>query len=177
MRKKVKSEPIDGFVYEVHQLPASEAEEIGAELVAMAAPMLGSLFGEGTGSLSVKSLGDFDLKTLGIKAAVDVFAEKLSSKRLREIRATMAGSTAIYGDGYGDAGAPLAKNYDDHFAGELDAMLEWFAFALEVNFGGFFGGLWERMEKRFPVLQVLQEAMSDLQNTSVGESGNSSSNE
>src|ERR1700753_1784819 len=32
----------------------------------------------------------------------------------------------------------LAKVFDDHFAGRYDVLMQWFAFALEVNFSSFF---------------------------------------
>jgi hypothetical protein len=176
-RDKVKSEPIDGFVYEVIQLPATKGEEIGAELLAMGIPLLGALAGESKVEPDNKSFGDLDLRSLGLKAATDVFADKLTAPRLREIRKIMAENTDIYGDGFGDAGAPLKIHYDDHFAGRYDAMLEWFLFALEVNFKGFFVGLWGRVTRKYPVLQALPAVLSDLRNTSTGESGASSSPE
>lgn len=174
-RDKIKSAPIDGFIYEVHQLPATKGEEIGAELVSMVAPMIGALAGEGKGSIKIESVGDLDLRALGLKAAADVFASQLSSPRLREIRKLMAEHTEIYGEGFGDAGAPLERNYDEHFAGRYDAMLEWFMFALEVNFSGFFAGLWGRVKTKYPVLQALPAVLSAPPNTSTGESGESSS--
>jgi hypothetical protein len=174
-RDKVKSDEIDGFVYEVHQLPATKGEEIGAELVAMVLPMLGALAGEGNGKVNVGSVGDLDLRALGLKATAEVFADKLTAPRLREIRAIMAAHTDIYGEGFGDAGAPLRLQYDEHFAGRYDAMLEWFAFALEVNFRGFFVGLWARVIKRYPVLQALPAVLSGPRSTSNGGSGESSS--
>ena len=176
-RDKVKSEPIDGFEYEVLQLPATKGEEIGAELVAMVLPMLGALAGEGSGKVDVQNIGELDIRALGLKAAADVFADKLTAPRLREIRKVMAAHTDIYGEGFGDAGAPLSKHYDDHFAGRFDAMLEWFLFALEVNFKGFFGGLWERIGRKYPLLRALPAVLSGPPNTSAGESGTSSSPE
>jgi hypothetical protein len=85
----------------------------------------------------------------------------------------MSQNTEIYGEGFGDAGAPLSRNIDDHFAGRYDAMLEWFMFALEVNFSGFFGGLWKRMKTRYPNLQNLAEVLSNLPSMSTGGSGDS----
>ncbi len=172
-REKIKSEPIDGFVYEVHQLPATKGEEIGAELVAMVVPMLGALAGEGKG-VKIDGVGDLDLEALGLKAAAEVFATSITSPKLRNIRQLMAAHTEIYGEGFGDAGAPLSRNYDDHFAGRYDAMIEWFLFALEVNFRDFFGGLWGRLSARYPLLQALPVALSSLPSTSTGESGASS---
>jgi hypothetical protein len=174
-RDKIKSEPIDGFVYEVHQLPATKGEEIGAELMAMMLPMIGALAGEGNSSVEVKSVGDLDLRALGLKAAAEVIAASLAGKQLRVIRALMAEHTEIFGEGFGDAGAPMSRNFDDHFAGRYDAMIEWFLFALEVNFGGFFGGLWRRTAAKYPILQALPAVLSDPPNTSTGESGESSS--
>jgi hypothetical protein len=173
-RDKVKSEPIDGFVYEVTQLPATKGEEIGTDLVAMVVPMIGALAGDGNSKVSVESVGDLDIRALGLRAGADVFSVQLTSPKLKEIRKTMAAHTDIYGEGFGDAGAPLSRNYDDHFAGRYDAMAEWFIFALEVNFSGFFVGLWGRMANRYPLLQALPGVLSALQNTSTGESGDSS---
>lgn len=178
MREKIKSEPIDGFVYEVHQLPATKGEELGAQLVAMLAPMIGALAGEGSSKIEIeakKSIGDFDLRSLGIKAASDVFAKEIASPRLTNMRKLMAEHTEIYGEGFGDAGAPLSRNYDEHFAGRYDAMLEWFMFALEVNFKGFFVGLWERTANRHPLLRSLPSVLSGPPSTLTGESGKSSS--
>lgn len=184
-RDKIKSEPIDGFVYEVHQLPATKGEELGAELIAMIVPMLGALAGEGKGEAKVGSVGDLDLGSLGLRAAAEAFATAVTSPKLRNIRKLMAEHTEIYGPGFGNAGldagpgdgdgGPLSKNYDDHFAGRYDAMIEWFLVALEVNFKDFFGGLWGRLGSKYPLLRALPAALSNLPATSTGESGESSS--
>ena len=189
-RDKIKSEPIDGFVYEVHQLPATKGEDIGRELVAMGIPVIGAFAGEGKSPPTItEDAGEIDLnlQSFGLKAASDVFSELLSSPRLKAIRILMAQHTDIYGPGFGNVGedaeagdgdgGPLSKNYDDHFAGRYDAMLEWFMFALEVNFKGFFVGLWGRMAKRYPVLRALPAVLSNLHRTSTGGSGDSSSPE
>ena len=177
MRDKVKSESIDGFVYEVNQLPATKGTGIGAELVAMAAPLAGALAGEGKSGIKIESVGDIDVRAFGLKAAADVFADKITAPRLHEIMNVMAESTDIYGEGFGDAGAPMKIHFDEHFAGRYDAMLEWFLFALGANFAGFFVGFWERMVQRYPVLRALRAALSTHQDTSTGESGKSSSPE
>lgn len=174
-RDKIKSEPIDGFVYEVHQLPATKGEAIGAELVALIAPMIGALVGEGKAEAKIENVGELDLRALGLHAASDVFAKFISSPKLIEIRKLMAKHTEIWGEGFGDAGAPLERNYDDHFAGRYDAMIAWFLFALEVNFSGFFVGLWGRLADKYPLLRALPAVLSGPPTTSTGESGGLSS--
>jgi hypothetical protein len=52
----------------------------------------------------------------------------------------LADATEITGPGFGDAGAPLKRHFDEHFAGSYLAMYKWLAFALKANFADFFEG-------------------------------------
>jgi hypothetical protein len=54
---------------------------------------------------------------------------------------TLAKTTDIYGPGFGDAGAPMWRNFDEHFAGKYLALSKWFMFALKANFQDFIEGV------------------------------------
>jgi hypothetical protein len=85
-------------------------------------------------------VADLDLASVDIDSAAKALAASLSLDEFDAIVASMSASTEIWGPNFGDAGAPMPRHFDDHFAGRYVAMLKWLAFALKVNFADFFDG-------------------------------------
>jgi hypothetical protein len=114
--------------------------EFARALVPALATIIGELSGKkGLGSTDFQSLLDTDLDGDSLRAALDVVLENLSDTRVDEIMELMSQHTDIFGPGFGDQGAPLDKNFDDHFAGRYKAMYRWLVFAVRANFSDFFG--------------------------------------
>jgi len=136
MRKKIKSEPIDGFTYEVTQLGAVEGRRMLVRISKIVLPTLGALIKDADfGRLSDLNIADID-----IDSAAKALVEAVDADSVDKIIESMSGITEIWGPGFGAAGAPMAHHFDDHFAGRYAAMLRWLAFALKVNFSDFFDG-------------------------------------
>lgn len=135
MRKKVKSEAIDGFTYEVTQLGATDGQRLLVKLSKILLPAVGALV-----KGSDAKIADMDLASVDIDSAAKALAASLSPDEFDAIAASMSASTEIWGPGFGDAGAPMPRHFDEHFAGRYVAMLKWLAFALKVNFADFFDG-------------------------------------
>jgi hypothetical protein len=132
-RLKIKSEPIDGFTYEVTQLGAVEGKRIYAQVLKMVLPALGAaLKGRDLAGISKADVAGM---------ALDEIARALvgALDGLDPIIDAMMKTTDIYGPGFGDAGAPMARNFDDHFAGRYAAMTRWVLFALKTQLWDFFG--------------------------------------
>jgi hypothetical protein len=144
MRKKTKSDPIDGFVYEVTQLPAREGRGILVALTKVIVPTLGAAI---PGAVGASSLADVDLSDINFDSLAHTLAESLDESMFARVCDAMVGTTEVWGEGFGDAGAPLVKWFDDHFAGRYLAMLKWLAFALRCNFLDFFDALEEMKTK------------------------------
>jgi hypothetical protein len=136
MRKKLRSEPIDGYTYEVTQLPAREGRRILVQLMKILAPTLGALLK----NADTDKLDNIDLTNVDLEGAARALSEAADVRVFDELSDSMASATEVWGAGFGDAGAPLTHHFDDHFAGRYAAMLRWLGFALKANFADFFVG-------------------------------------
>jgi hypothetical protein len=141
-RQKIKSGDIAGYRYVVTQLGAIEgrkwADELGRAVIPAIVEVLSSLPEE---TKKKKVTIEDVIGAVGIQQArsgLDVILTGLPSARFDTLIGLLSENTDIYGPGFGDAGAPLARNFDDHFAGRYKAMFQWLAFALKVNFVDFF---------------------------------------
>ena len=134
MRQKLKSDPIDGFVYEVTQLGAMDGKRLYAQVLKIALPALGAAFK----GQNLSEASQADVASMALDEVATTLAGSLDG--LDPMIETLARTTDITGPGFGDAGAPLMKNFDDHFAGRYAAMTKWLMFALKVNLLDFFDG-------------------------------------
>ena len=133
-RQKIKSEPIGGFTYEVTQLGAVEGKKLYVQVAKIVLPAMGAaLKGRDIKSITKDDLAGF---------AWDEVAKALvtSLDGIDPIIDSMMRSTDVYGEGFGPEGAPLARNFDDHFAARPMAMLQWLVFAVKANLADFFDG-------------------------------------
>jgi len=122
-----QSREIDGFTYQVNQLPARKGLELLTEVATVAGPLVAAMGDKGLSGLldSEADGGAF----LGVAKAI---AGSLDSKRVLGITDTLAGVTYLEGK------ALTGNALDAHFMGRVFSMLKWLAFALEVQFGDFF---------------------------------------
>jgi hypothetical protein len=134
-RLKIKSEPIDSYVYEVTQLGAVEGKRIYAQVLKMVLPALGAaLKGRDLSGISKADVAGMALDEIAV-------ALVRSLDGVDAIIETLAKTTDIYGPGFGDAGAPMWRNFDEHFAGKYLSLSKWFLFALKANFQDFIEGV------------------------------------
>lgn len=110
------------YEYEVTPLAASKALQVLRRLGKSAAPAFAKL-----GEIDAKSL---DLSKLG--EALEELLSSLTDDDVAFINRAFAEHTLIV---EGEARPLLAKQFDEHFRGELGAWAEWIKFSLEVNYG------------------------------------------
>jgi hypothetical protein len=137
-RQKVMSPEIDGYRYAVLPFMATEGRRISLELVRAIGPALAHILGDGP--VSKATIADLQVSPDAIGHAINSAFNHLSLERIDALIARLAEQTDAYGDGFGDAGAPLDKQFDEHFAARYKAMYQWLMFALRVNFADFFPG-------------------------------------
>ena len=113
--RKLETHAIDGVTYEFRQMGASE----GVAFLQMLAPAFGKLDVKGGGGAA--------------------FIASLASVDVNAALAKLAETTTVIGAG--GKRAPLPLIYEEHFAGEYGALMEWASKAFEVSFGDFFGRL------------------------------------
>jgi len=142
-RKKLKSGDISGYRYVVTQLGAIDGKRIADEFMRVLLPVLTELL-SGLPAVEISSVQQLVDKMLDyvrperVRGAIDIILKALPQSRVEEIIEQMAKHTDVLGPGFGDAGAPLWRNFDEHFAGTYKAMFQWLAFAIKVNFADFF---------------------------------------
>ncbi len=117
--------------YEVTQLPSSK----GRRLLVRLFKVLGPAFGELTAG-GAKNVDEVDSGALA--RAIQELALRITSDDLEDVVQELARTTRIR---MGDKEPELASVMELHFAGRYDELIRWLAFALEVNYGSFFGGL------------------------------------
>ena len=134
-RKKIKSELIDGFTYEVTQLGAIEGRRLLVKLSKVLLPALGALVKGADGNIA-----DVDLSKIDLAGAAEALATAMDPDEFDRIVDQLAGTTEVWGPGFGDLGGNLPRAFDEHFSARYASMLKWLAFALKVNFSDFFDG-------------------------------------
>lgn len=126
MALETQTRQIGEFSYEVTMLGAKLSDRVLLKIARSVAPMF--LLAASSGSL----------KSLDMSSAADAIRD-LKEEEFEWVRDQLAASTDVV---MADGKKPSLKNiYDLHFAGRVGERLEWFEFAIEVNFGPFFQGL------------------------------------
>src|SRR5580698_1730234 len=121
-----KTKEIAGVSFTVRQLPAFKALKMMNRLTRALGPAIAAL-GAGGGSLSFEGVSDALVK----------LGDKLSDQELEAIaRELLADATFKTPEG---AEGELMKQVDLVLAGKPEVMLKLLAFALEANYGNFFG--------------------------------------
>jgi hypothetical protein len=118
-----------GYVYHVTQFGAREGGRVLVRLL----KLVGGAAGE-----AVQSEDDIDMGTIGKMIAN--LAESVSEADFDMLVDTFMKTTHVSGGDY-RAPMPLAAEgvFDLHFAGAYAELGQWLLFAIEVNFGSFFG--------------------------------------
>jgi hypothetical protein len=148
MSIETRDKVIAGVTYRVSQLPAKVGRNVLVRVVKQLGPGLaGALSGAGSASAGVDNLGAL---VMGASEAIGMLCARLSPEEFDAILDVFARHTTIALPN--DVEPKLADKFDEHFAGRYDAMLQWAAFCMEVNFGSFFdasagpNALWQRAQ-------------------------------
>lgn len=123
MARTIKSKEIEGVLYEVHQLGASEGLSILMDLVKLLGPALGPVLESGA------------LESVNLGLAVRTLCESLDKAKVKTIVDAMARSTTAVGVGRLDGA------FEAHFAGRMGLLLKWLSFAVGAQYDDFFGSL------------------------------------
>lgn len=121
--KPARSIQIGATTYAVTPVGAGIGLQVAARLAHLIAPMLAAG-------------GGGDPKEVGARVLRDFLQSPALFDHVKFLCDSFALGTVIQGQG----GAPvqLSTCFDVHFAGDYGALLEWLAFALEVNMSSFF---------------------------------------
>lgn len=152
-----QTKEIGGVNYTVYYLDPITALDLGVDLGKVLGPAFAGLFGEG-GDLG--SVGD---RQVDFGAGVRLLFEHLDKSMLRDAVKKMAGVT--HADG-----VSLSSTYLAHFHGKIGQMMQWLAFALQVQYSDLFDG-WGNGAGLTGILASLQ---SKSPPTSTGSSGDPS---
>ncbi len=125
---------IDGFSYDVTQLPGMRGVRFLARLGRIVGPSLGGLIT----SLQGGGLAGADLSAVAVSVG-RLFID-LTENELEAICRELLGS-ATYRDPVTQKIVPVMDDFDLHFQGRAASVLKLLAFALEVNYGNFFDAL------------------------------------
>lgn len=121
---KTESKDIDGFRYEVTQMPAGEGLQIMARVMNL---LSGLSKGDGSGGTVEERV----LSRLG-----GLIADPKLAEHLEVFCRVFSKYTAVQ---FVTGEKPQLNNvFDLHFAGRYKALIEWLAFSLQVNFGPIF---------------------------------------
>lgn len=134
-----KTKTIDGHTFEVFKLDPFTAQDILIDLGQAIGPALGNVAGgiaKLTGNEKAESLLDIDTSDPEIGRAVGALFSSLDKAMLRELINKMAEVTVYVGS---EKKGKLPGIMAVLFRGNLRLMYQWLWFALEVNFGDFFG--------------------------------------
>jgi hypothetical protein len=130
---------INGRKYEVTKLPYSAGKALLVRLFKVAGPTLVRVVA-GVPSVQDKELGDLQVSEIfpTMTAAVDQLASDLSEEDLDALVSTFGEYSWIVD---GSHRHQLTAEYRElHFAGNYLELFQWLAFALRVNYAGFFKG-------------------------------------
>lgn len=129
---ETREKQIGGVTYKVTQLSCTEGERVFLRVLDISGePVAAFLRGIADGSKAPE--------LVGMASAFEVISKRL---RAREedyfyVRNKLAASTSVV---VGSNEPKLPDILEHHFAGKYEQLAQWLAFALEVNYSGFFGG-------------------------------------
>lgn len=138
MARKQKSVAIDGWTYEITQLGAVEGRELAVTFIKVLgrfAPMIASATKASKDETGLTKAAALEL----VEELVGEIApalQTLDPKELDPLWDAFARSTQVRGKD-GKTREPLQDVFDDHFAGEYYAMVQFFIEAAKLNFGDF----------------------------------------
>jgi hypothetical protein len=132
---------IKGMTYTVAPLGPSATLDLLADLTKMIAPGLAPIFATGRSMNELLNSDTEDLKADFIGEAIKAFAQGIDKTVIKRSIATLADVTTVQ---VAEDKAPnLGKIYEMHFKSVhgLPELFSWIKFALEVQYGDFFGAV------------------------------------
>ena len=179
MGVQTQSRVVDGHTYQVSQMLARKAERLFHVLVRIAAPEMGRLLAGPeikrllAASMRGEDVGDPQAVVLKVDFAslgeiVGGIATRADDATWDRIRNDVLASAEVDGQ-------LLLPMYDTHFMGRLDVSYQVIAFALEVNFGDFFGRVLIAALGAAARMAASSTSTSTTTSSTSGPSGDSSS--
>lgn len=129
--------------YRHRPLGAEAGLELARDIMATVGPSVGMILGS-TGQLvvSLDELAGANITPDVMSKAIEAFASRVSADRLRKLAKQMVDRTELRtgdDDGTGEAAyVPLAKRYEEHFAGKIKSQFLFLAECLKANLSDFF---------------------------------------
>ena len=129
MALKEEEREIGGVRYRVTQLLVTP----GKDLLFRLGQILGPVFARGLQGEAV------DLENINVSGMIAEFFDRAKAEDFDKFCSVLAKQTQ-FSPGEGKW-VPLTQEWEFHFAGRYEHLLQWLKFALEVQFGGFSSGL------------------------------------
>jgi hypothetical protein len=136
MARTQAAKEIDGFTYSVDQLPGRKSITFLARLGRIVGPSLGPLVKALKFEGKTVDLTKLELEPIGV-AIGKLFVDLSETETDAIMRELLQGATYVDGDRI----VNVWDTFDLHFKGRPAAGLKLVAFAMEVNYGNFFGAL------------------------------------
>lgn len=134
---EAKEKVIDGVSYKVHQLGARKALRMLQRIIKIVGPGIATGIQGVDGQGGFQAMAEMDIGKLALGQAVKELADRLDEAVVDGIVDELAQVTVVV---KGDKQPALSAIFDLHFAGKMKQLFQWLLFALEVQFGDFFGG-------------------------------------
>ena len=147
---KFEKKKIGAHTYYVTQLNALVGRKALVRLAKFLGPALASA-GKGNVTDALASVAE-NLSEVDVEYFCDLFAEK----------------TVVTGGKYDEGEPDLHLIFDEHFAGEYLEMVQWLAFAFQVNFASFFAGAARQMAKQKAASNTTSGSETEPTGTSGG---------
>jgi hypothetical protein len=129
MARDAQEKTIDGVTYTIRPLPGMRASTFLPRLNKSLGPAFAAL-------AAVKSLKEIDADAL--KGALVELGERLDEKEMEYLIRTLLGDTTFQPLDSSQPGGILMKQFDDHFRGRPEVVLQLLAHALKANYDGLF---------------------------------------
>jgi hypothetical protein len=139
---RTETKNIDGRTIHVTTLGAIAASKLGVRLTKILGPGLFRMLSGAPGVAAKGLKADIDLSTVG--SGVEALLDRLGENDLEPIVRLLFETAKLEKDGQT---MPFLAVFDLEYAGDLAGLGKALVFALEVNYGNFFGGLRSRLEQ------------------------------
>ena len=164
---EVETTSIDGYTYEVTKLPYKRGRKLLLRLYKSLGPALADAMGSVPELGGLESLDELEVQKFlpSLAALVRTLADTLSEEDMEFMEDTLIEHTQFGQDG---KLVPLKGNAEFHFSGNYSVYFQWLAFALKINYLGFFDG--QGLLQKVKAMAAAAAAASPSLNTSIGTS-------
>jgi hypothetical protein len=164
MSRDPKERHIGEHVYRVRPMQPKRVLRTAPILAKLLVPALGHLVDGASKGAKISDVLEADVTGASFGAAAQALMAAWDQPKMDELVDELAATSEVGLDG-GSKWPQLSAIFDAHFTGRTQEMLGWLAFAVEAQYGDFFGGLRAGVDKA--------QAMAGLQSQtiSVGQSG------